>query len=60
MVTRFALRLILPSAIAYVGIVVAAILIDLPLHASGYMWVGRYLGVVGTVLLLLSFLYSLR
>jgi hypothetical protein len=57
---RFALRRVLPYTLAYLGIVALAILVDLLLHDNGKIWVGRYLGIVGTILLLLSFLYSLR
>ena len=60
MAARFALGRLLPSAIGYGGIVATTILIDSLLHEAGKIWVGRYLGIIGTVLLLLSFLYSLR
>jgi uncharacterized membrane protein len=57
---RYAVKSVLPYAVAYLGIVAASIVVDLLLHDAGKIWVGRYLGIVGTVLLLLSFLYSLR
>jgi len=45
----------------YIAVLVGAtILGDLILHRLGLIWVGRYLGIPGTLLILLSFLYSLR
>ncbi len=38
----------------------ATIALDYSLHLLNLVWVGRYLGIVGTVLILFSFLYSLR
>jgi len=42
------------------ALVAAAVLSDMGLHMIGYEWVGRYLGIPGTILIVLSFLYSLR
>jgi hypothetical protein len=33
---------------------------DFLLHQFQLVWIGRYLGIPGTILILLSFLYSLR
>ncbi len=44
----------------YAVMVTAAILLDRGLHAIGLDHVGRYLGPAGTVLIVLSFVYSLR
>lgn len=51
---------VLPFAAMYAMMVAAAILFDRGLHAMGLDHVGRYLGPVGTVLIVLSFVYSLR
>lgn len=51
---------VLPFAAMYVVMVAAAILLDRGLHAMGLDNVGRYLGPVGTALIVLSFVYSLR
>ncbi|MBP6390112.1 MAG: hypothetical protein KA175_04245 [Flavobacteriales bacterium] len=51
---------VLPFAAMYAMMVAAAILLDRGLHAVGLDHVGRYLGPVGTVLIVLSFVYSLR
>ena len=53
-------RHVLPFAAMYATMVAAAILLDRGLHAMGLDHVGRYLGPVGTVLIVLSFVYSLR
>ena len=49
-----------PFAAMYAMMVTAAILVDRSLHAIGLDHVGRYLGPVGTMLIVLSFVYSLR
>jgi len=54
------IKLVLPFAAMYAMMVAAAILLDRGLHAVGLDHVGRYLGPVGTVLIVLSFVYSLR
>lgn len=41
-------------------LVVAALLSGQALHLFDWSWVGRYLGIPGTLLILLSLLYSLR
>lgn len=41
-------------------LILVAVLSDLVMHALGFEWVGRYLGIPGTLLIVLSFLYSLR
>ncbi len=51
---------VLPFAAMYAMMVAAAILLDRGLHTMGLDHVGRYLGPVGTVLIVLSFVYSLR
>ncbi|MEQ1567483.1 MAG: hypothetical protein ABMA64_17715 [Myxococcota bacterium] len=38
----------------------ATLLVDAALHLMNVVWVGRYLGIVGTSLILLSFGYSAR
>jgi hypothetical protein len=53
-------RQILPSLFFYALLIVSAIGADFLLHRVGLYWVGRYLGIVGSVLILASFAYSLR
>jgi hypothetical protein len=53
-------RHILPFA-GLVGLLAAATLAgDVLLHRLNLVWVGRYLGIPGTLLILVSFVYSLR
>jgi hypothetical protein len=54
------IRQVAPAVVGYLGLIAAAILLDVALHKAGLVWVGRYLGPVGTALVVLSFLYSLR
>jgi len=41
-------------------LVLSTIVIDALLHQFGLVWVGRYLGIPGTILILVSFVYSMR
>jgi hypothetical protein len=54
------LRRVVPFAFWYILLIVLTIVLDLFLHRLGLFWVGRYLGICGTILLVLSFAYSLR
>ena len=53
-------RQIVPSFFLYVLLIASALGADFLLHQIDVYWIGRYLGIAGTVLILLSFLYSLR
>lgn len=53
-------RQVLPAVIGYLGLIAATILLDFILHKAGLSAIGLYLGPVGTLLIALSFLYSLR
>jgi hypothetical protein len=53
-------RQVAPAVAGYSGLIAATILLDVILHRAGLMWIGLYLGPVGTGLIALSFLYSLR
>ena len=53
-------RRALPFAILLLSLVAGALLVDLLLHRLDLGWVGRDLGWVGTLLILASFVYSLR
>jgi hypothetical protein len=53
-------REVLPFLLALVALALAAVLIDALLHVFNVIWVGRYLGIPGTLLILGSFGYSLR
>jgi hypothetical protein len=53
-------RQILPSLLAFSALVAGALLIDAALHLLNAVWIGRYLGIPGTLLIIFSFGYSLR
>lgn len=53
-------REVLPFVLALAALAAAALLLDLVLHLADLVWIGRYLGIPGTVLILLSLRYSLR
>ena len=57
---RLLSTLVLPFLGYCVGFAAATVAIDAALHAADLGWVGRYLGIPGTLLILLSLTYSLR
>ena len=57
---RLLTREVLPHALAFSVLVAATLAIDLALHLLGAVWVGRYLGIPGVLLIAGSFGYSLR
>ena len=60
MALRFTLTRVVPSALLFLSLLVAAVLVDSVFHVLHLARVGRYLGVVGSVLIVASFVYSLR
>lgn len=53
-------REVLPFLVAYGLLVVVALMCDALLHLFDAVWIGRYLGIPGTLLIVGSFGYSLR
>jgi hypothetical protein len=53
-------REIIPFSLSFAALAVATLLLDGLLHFFNLVWIGRYLGIVGTLLILSSFRYSLR
>ena len=51
---------ILPFLLIFASLFVATVVIDVLLHQFGLVWIGRYLGIPGTLLILFSFFYSMR
>ncbi len=51
---------IFPFSLALGVLLAAALIGDYLLHRMNLVWVGRYLGIPGTLLILLSLVYSLR
>ncbi len=54
------IKYVLPFIQWYALLILLAIGIDYILHRFHLAWVGRYLGFVGTSIILVSFIYSLR
>ena len=57
---RLLSREVVPHLLALAGLIAATLAIDLGLHLLGAVWVGRYLGIPGVLLIVGSFAYSLR
>lgn len=53
-------REIIPFYVSLLVLAAASLLVDAVLHLLDLVWVGRYLGIPGTLLILGSFGYSLR
>jgi hypothetical protein len=53
-------REIIPFISLFGGLIIGALAIDLLLHQLDLVWLGRWLGIPGTLLILSSFFYSLR
>ena len=54
------LREVLPFALSLALLGALALLLDAVLHVYDIVWLGRYLGILGTLLIICSFWYSLR
>jgi hypothetical protein len=53
-------RQILPFLALFGGLLLSALFVDWVLHLLDMVWIGRWLGIPGVLLILVSFLYSLR
>jgi len=53
-------REVLPFGLLLAALAAAALVLDLVLHLADAVWIGRYLGIPGTILILASLRYSLR
>lgn len=51
---------VLPFFIMFGTLIGGTIVVDALLHLFNLVWIGRYLGIPGTILILLSFFYSIR
>ncbi|MCU7905096.1 MAG: hypothetical protein KZQ76_04420 [Candidatus Thiodiazotropha sp. (ex Epidulcina cf. delphinae)] len=51
---------VIPFLLLFGSLILATIIIDALLHQFDLVWIGRYLGIPGTILILLSFFYSMR
>lgn len=53
-------REVIPFLVSFAVLAVATLLVDAVLHIFNLVWIGRYLGIVGVLLIFASFGYSLR
>lgn len=60
MKVRLLVAEILPFYARLLGLAAATLLCDLALHLGNLVWIGRYLGIPGVILILASFGHSLR
>lgn len=60
MQARLFRREVLPFLVGICALVGAALLLDALLHLLDAVWIGRYLGIPGTLLIIASTVYSLR
>ena len=60
MQARLFSREVVPFYLSLTALVVAALACDAALHLLNAVWVGRWLGIPGTLLILASLAYSLR
>ncbi len=51
---------VMPFLLMFVTLIVATAILDAVLHLLDMTWVGRWLGIPGVLLIMLSFLYSMR
>ena len=51
---------VIPFVMMFAGLILATVITDTLLHQFDLVWVGRWLGIPGTILILLSFFYSMR
>ena len=51
---------VLPFLLMFGSLILATIVTDALLHQFELAWIGRWLGIPGVILILLSFFYSLR
>ena len=60
METSLVRKEVVPFLLIFGALIAATAIIDALLHQLDLVWVGRYLGIPGTLLILSSFFYSLR
>ncbi len=57
---HLSLKQIFPSLLIYFALIASAMLFDYVLHLFGLVWIGRYFGFIGSSLVVLSFVYSMK
>ena len=53
-------REIIPFYLWFAALVVSTLMVDAALHLFNLVWIGRYLGIAGVLLIVVSFAHSLR
>lgn len=51
---------VIPFFALFGSLIIATMIIDFLLHQFDFIWIGRWLGIPGTLLILSSFFYSMR
>jgi hypothetical protein len=51
---------VMPFILSFVALIVVTAIVDALLHLFDMTWIGRWLGIPGVLLILFSFLYSMR
>ncbi len=57
---RLFTREVIPFLLSFAALALVTLLLDGLLHFFNLVWIGRYLGIVGVLLIVASFRYSLR
>jgi len=60
MVSGAILKKLLPFTLIFITMIMTAVFVHIFLQNAGYKWLLRYLGIAGTLLIIFSFVYSLR
>ena len=60
MILNFTFKKALPLILIYLALFASAAVLHFFLNTAGFKWLLRYLGIAGTLLILFSFIYSLR
>jgi len=60
MIADFTFKKAFPLILIYLALFASAAVLHIFLHSAGVKWILRYLGIAGTFLILISFVYSLR
>jgi FlaA1/EpsC-like NDP-sugar epimerase len=60
MALGFTIKKILPFILIYFTLLITAVLFHILLQSGDQKWILRYLGIAGTLLIVISFVYSLR
>ena len=57
---RSPIRAFIQNSLLFLALITLTILFDYFLHLVDLLWIGRYLGIIGTVLIITSLFYSIK